>query len=226
MTEDHLAGHAMAASDGSGPVERTRRLTGPLGAIVRWVSIGLTLYIMLYVGTLFDVAGIQLYGMHRPLAYAGVLFLLFMKFPATRKASRDHVPWYDFVLAAAGIVASLYSFASWDKWAVGVGLPTPFEQALGVALVLVTLEGSRRILGIAFTIVGLAFVVYPIVGPYLPGILATRPYTLSGLVQFFYLAGGGSGIFGTAMEIFTTTVAVFLTFGAFLTVTGAATVHE
>jgi TRAP transporter 4TM/12TM fusion protein len=222
MTEFEAAVHSAGVSDGG--VGRTRQLTGPLGAIVRWASIGLTLYIMLYVGTLFDIAGIQLYGKHRPLVYAGVLFILFMRFPATKSAPRDRVPWYDFVLAALGVAASLYAFGSWDKWAVGVGLPTTYEQALGIALVLVTLEGSRRVLGTAFTIVGLAFLVYPIVGPYLPGILVTRPYTLSGLTQFFYLAGGGSGIFGTAMQIFTTTVAVFLTFGAFLTATGAATV--
>lgn len=213
----------VAAAEGGGQ-RRTRALSGVMAGFVRWGAILLALYVAVYVSTAFDLLGFNLYGAHRALAYAGVLLLLFMLYPASRKGPWDRVPWYDFVLAACGVVPALYAFVSWEKWSHGVSLPTPFEEALGVALVFVTLEATRRVLGIAFTIVTIAFIVYPLVGPYLPGFLVTRPYTLSGLVQFFYLSGGGSGMFGTSMEIFTTTVAVFLMFGAFLTVTGAATV--
>jgi len=224
MAEAVVTGGATAQSDTAEGGHRIRQLTGPLAVTVRWASIGTMLYILLYVSTLFDVAGLQLYGMHRPLAYAGILFLLFMQFPATRKSPLDRVPWYDFVFAAAGVGSSLYAADSWEKWTVGVGLPTTLEQVLGITLMVVTFEGARRVLGAWFTVIGLMFIVYPLVGPYLPGILVTRHYSVSGLVQFFYLAGGGSGMFSSAMEIFTTTVAVFLAFGSFLTVTGATNV--
>jgi len=201
--------------------ERARRLTGPLAAVVRYTAIALSLYIMLYVSTVLDYVGIHLYGAHRPLVFAGILFLLFMMYPATPRGA-GRVPWYDFLLAGVGMFASFYAFLSWETWTMGVSFPTPFEMGLGVAVVLISLEASRRVLGLAFTLVAALFIVYPLVGPYLPGFLATRPYSLPGLVQFFYLAGGGSGIFGTPMEIFTTTVALFLIFGAFLQATGAA----
>ncbi len=223
MPEAPETGQSALPSDDGEIAGRTRTLTGPMAAVVRWAAIGVSVYIILYVSTVFDRLGFSLYGAHRPLAYAGILFLLFMLFPASKR-SATYVPWYDFVLAAVGVVASLYAFWSWETWSAGVSFPDTFEICLGIAVVLISLEAARRVLGIAFTLVGAAFIVYPLVGPWLPGILQTRAYSIEGLVQFFYLAGGGSGIFGTPMEIFTTTVALFLIFGAFLQATGAASV--
>jgi TRAP transporter 4TM/12TM fusion protein len=223
MPPTEIASSAPAAAPDSGN-RRTRRLSGPLGLAVRVVAIGLSLYVALYISTAFRVFDITLYGSHRALAYACILFLLFMLYPASDKGPWQRVPWYDLVLAVVGVGTSLYAFWSWDAWLEGVGLPTTTEEVLGIALVIVTLEGSRRALGTAFTIVTLAFILYPLVGPYLPGVLVTRHYTISTLVQNFYFAGTSNGIFGSAMEIFTTTVAMFLVFGAFLQVTGAARV--
>ena len=212
--------------DGQLPEEgrRTRSLSGAQGVIVRCTAILLSLYVAAYVSTLFDLLGIRLFGAHRALVYSGILFLLFMLYPATSKGPWDRVPWYDFIFALVGAAASLYAFFSWEKWSYGVSLPTWQEELLAVALVALSLEGARRVLGTAFVTVGFAFVLYPLIGQYLPGMLATPPYSLSQLTQFFYLAGGGSGIFGSPMEIFTTTVAVFLLFGTFLQRTGAAAI--
>lgn len=215
--------NASAMTDTEGG-ERTRTLTGTLGFAVRIGAIALSLYVLLYVSTLFDWLGLNLFGAHRALAYAGVIALLFLLFPARKTGPWDRVPWYDFLFAAAGAGASLYAFLSWEKWTHGVSLPTRFEELLGIALLVVTMEGARRVLGMAFMLVALVFIIYPLIGPYLPGILVTRHYSISSLVQFFYLSGGSSGMLGTPMEIFTTTVAVFLLFGAFLKATGAARV--
>jgi TRAP transporter 4TM/12TM fusion protein len=208
--------------DPSADNRRTRQLSGPLGHAVRVVAVGLSVYIAIYISTALRLFDITLYGAHRALAYSCILFLLFMLYPASRKGPWDRVPWYDFILAAVGVFTALYAFTAWNDWLEGVGLPTTSEQVYGIALVIVTLEGSRRVLGPGFTIVALVFIIYPIIGPYLPGVLVTREYTISTLVQNFYFAGTSSGIFGSAMEIFTTTVAMFLIFGAFLQVTGAA----
>jgi len=201
---------------------RTRTLTGSVGASVRGVSIALPFYIMLYISTVLDLSGFSFYGANRALVFACILFLLFMLYPASAKGPWDRVPWYDYLLALGAVVASLYAFVSWNEWSYGVNLPTAREEIFAIVLVIASLEGARRVLGLAFASVGSLFLLYPLVGAYLPGILATPHYSLSQLTQYFYLAGGGSGIFGTPMEIFTTTVAIFLVFGAFLQKTGAA----
>ncbi|MDA0653695.1 MAG: TRAP transporter large permease subunit [Proteobacteria bacterium] len=223
MAEATAASEQIVSVDEGGG-DRTRNLSGPLASIVHIVAISLSIYILLYVSTIFNYIGIQLFGAHRALVYGAVLFILFMSYPAGENSPRDRVPWYDYLLAATGTGAALYACLSWEKWQYEVNLPTIFEQILGMALVLITLEAARRVLGLAFALVISLFIIYPLVGEHLPGILATQPYSISSLVQFFYLAGGSSGMFGTPMEIFSTTVALFLLFGGFLKVTGAATI--
>jgi len=224
MAEAPAVGEPVVSVDEGGGNERTRNLTGSIESIVRIVAICLSIYILLYVSTIFNYIGIQLFGAHRALVYGGVLFILFMMYPAGKNSPRDRVPWYDFALAAIGTSAALYACFSWENWQYEVNLLTTFEKFLGIALALITLEAARRVLGIAFALVITLFIVYPLVGPYLPGILVTQPYSISSLVQFFYLADGSSGMFGTPMEIFSTTVALFLLFGGFLKVTGAASI--
>ena len=224
MADAPAASEQIVSVDEGGGSDRTRNLSGPLASIVRIVAISLSVYILLYVSTVFSYIGIQLFGAHRALVYGGVLFILFMTYPAGKNSPRDRVPWYDYVLAALGTGAALYACFSWEKWQYEVNLPTIFEQILGMTLVLITLEAARRVLGLAFAVVISLFIIYPMVGEHLPGILVTQPYSISSLVQFFYLAGGSSGMFGTPMEIFSTTVALFLLFGGFLKVTGAASI--
>src|SRR5260221_11823374 len=40
--------------------------------------------------------------------YGVCLALLFVSFPVRRGAERDQIPWYDWLLAAAGLAAGLY----------------------------------------------------------------------------------------------------------------------
>lgn len=199
----------------------TRTLSGSVGFLARALAVCLSIYVLLYISTALRLIDVTLYGSHRALTYSFIIILVFLYYPARPGRSRTYVPWYDLVLAVVGAASSLYAFVSWDAWLFGVGIPTRTEEILGAALVLVSLEASRRSLGLGFTLVVAAFVVYPMVGHLLPGVLRTQPNTFSAIVQNFYFAGTSNGIFGAPMEIFTTTVAIFLIFGSFLTVTGA-----
>jgi TRAP transporter 4TM/12TM fusion protein len=199
----------------------TLTLSGLVGFLARSLAVCLSIYVLLYISTALRLIDVTLYGSHRALTYSFIIILVFLYYPARPGRSRTYVPWYDLVLAAVGAASSLYAFVSWDAWLFGVGIPTRTEEILGAALVLVSLEASRRSLGLGFTLVVAAFVVYPMVGHLLPGVLRTQPNSFSAIVQNFYFAGTSNGIFGAPMEIFTTTVAIFLIFGSFLTVTGA-----
>lgn len=202
--------------------QQTRMLSGPVSWIVSILAIFLSVYVVLYISTFFDRLGIRLYGAHRAFAFSAIILLLFIIYPARSNSPRERVPWYDLLLGLSCSGASLYAALSWENWIYGVSVPTVFEEILAVVLIIGILEGARRVLGLSFALVGLAFVIYPLVGPILPGLLRTNTYSLTQLTQFFYLSGGGSGVFGTPMEIFTTTVAIFLVFGAFLQATGAS----
>ncbi|MDP2357811.1 MAG: TRAP transporter fused permease subunit [Beijerinckiaceae bacterium] len=203
---------------------QARRLSGYQALAARILATALSLYILVYISTSLNWFNINLYGSHRALAYSFIIVLVFLHFPASPGASRDRVPWYDYLLAAAGLTSTLYAFFSWDDWLFGVGIPTGAEEVLGAVLILVSLEACRRCLGLGFTCVTALFVIYPMVGHLLPGVLRTQPNSFSALIQNFYFAGTSNGVFGSPMEIFTTTVAIFLIYGAFLTATGAGNV--
>jgi TRAP-type uncharacterized transport system fused permease subunit len=175
MAEAPAVGEPVVSVDEGGGNERTRNLTGSIESIVRIVAICLSIYILLYVSTIFNYIGIQLFGAHRALVYGGVLFILFMMYPAGKNSPRDRVPWYDFALAAIGTSAALYACFSWENWQYEVNLLTTFEKFLGIALALITLEAARRVLGIAFALVITLFIVYPLVGPYLPASWSPSP---------------------------------------------------
>lgn len=202
----------------------TRQLRGFEAVLARVLATALSVYILLYISTALNWVNINLYGSHRALAFSIIIILVYLHYPANPRTARTHVPWYDYVLAASGFVSTMYAFLSWDDWLYGVGIPTATEEVLGAVLVLVSLEASRRCLGLGFTAVTAVFVIYPFVGHLLPGILRTQPNTFSAIIQNFYFAGTSNGIFGSPMEIFTTTVAIFLIYGSFLTVTGAGKV--
>jgi TRAP transporter 4TM/12TM fusion protein len=205
-------GEAMAAG-------RSRRYSGVLGKFVTALATLLGLYILLYVGDVFDYFHLNLYGAHRALVYAIVLVLVFLLVPGSKRAPRDHVPWYDVVMAVGGAGASLYMFFNWEQVTLFYGRPTPLILILGTVSLLTTLEAARRTVGSAVSILGASFIVYVLYGNYFPGFLFTRGYSYERMIGHFYTSDGA--LFGLALEIFTVIVATYVIFGQFIQVSGA-----
>jgi TRAP transporter 4TM/12TM fusion protein len=84
----------------------------------------------------------------------------------------------------------------------------------GTALVILTFEAARRILGLALPIVCGLFLLYGLFGQYLPGDLAHRGYGFDQVVG--QLALGTEGIFGIPTLVSATYIFLFILFGAFL----------
>jgi TRAP transporter 4TM/12TM fusion protein len=205
-------GEAMAAG-------RSRRFPGIVGGAVSWFAVGLGLYILLYVADAFSYWGIDLYGAHRVLVYAGALVLVFVLVPAGKKSRRDRIPWYDVVLAGTAAASSLYMFVNWEQVTRFYGQPTPLILILGTISLATTLEAARRTVGSAVGVLGLLFIVYVLYGNYFPGFLFTRGYSYARMIGHFYTSDGA--LFGLALEIFAVVVATYVIFGQFIQVSGA-----
>jgi TRAP transporter 4TM/12TM fusion protein len=205
-------GEAMAAG-------RSRRFSGVLGKFVATLATLLGLYILLYVGDVFDSLGLNLYGAHRALVYATTLVLVFLLVPGSKRAPRDRVPWYDVLMAVGGAGASLYMFFNWEQVTRFYGQPTPIILILGAVSLLTTLEAARRTVGSAVAVLGVIFIVYVLYGNYFPGFLFTRGYSYARMIGHFYTSDGA--LFGLALEIFTVVVATYVIFGQFIQVSGA-----
>jgi len=205
-------GEAMAAG-------RSRRFSGFLEKFVSALATLLGLYILLYVGDVFDWLRWNLYGAHRALVYTATLVLVFLLVPGGKKSPRDRVPWYDILLAVGGATSSFYMFLNWEQVTRFYGQPTPMILVLGVTSLLTTLEAARRTVGAAVAVLGGFFIIYVLYGNYFPGFLFTRGYSLARMIGHFYTSDGA--LFGLALEIFSVIVATYVIFGQFIQVSGA-----
>ncbi|MCM3087237.1 TRAP transporter permease [Bhargavaea ginsengi] len=147
------------------------------------------------------------------------LSLIFLLFPFRRKsAKKNRVPFYDIILALLSIGVGLYWPLQYDELVMRVGRVTDLDMTVAILAVLLTLEASRRAVGLPITIIASAFLIYAFTGPYWPGFLAHRGQDLTALAQLMFYTT--DGVLGTPIGVSATFIFVFLLFGAFLVKTG------
>lgn len=155
----------------------------------------------------------------RAIHLAFALFLVFAAYPATKKAPRDYVPWYEWALGllAAGCAAYIFVFQS--ELARRPGLPTTMDLVVAVVGMIMLLEAARRSLGLALPIVGILFLCYAFFGPYLPDLFAHRGASVPRAATQYWLTS--EGVFGVALGVSTAFVFLFVLFGSLLEKAGA-----
>ena len=119
------------------------------------------------------------------------LVLIFLLFPATKKAPRRHIAWYDYGLAALAIIICGYwpvFYESLVKMVGSIDLP---QMIIGGIAVLLVLEASRRVVGLPLVIIASVFMLYAIFGPYMPGMLAHRGLNLNQLIKSMFFTTEG-----------------------------------
>jgi TRAP transporter 4TM/12TM fusion protein len=95
-----------------------------------------------------------------------------------------------------------------------------YEFGLGVAVIILVLESTRRMFNKGLLFVVLAFLAFPFIGPYLTGPFHTMSIGWKDLVDFNYLSLGG--IYGIPLGVSATEIALFVIFGAILLHSGGA----
>ena len=145
---------------------------------------------------------------------------VFILYPATRRGAKDRTPWYDWLLAAAGFSVIGYIVVFFNEISRRGANPTDMEIYLGIAAIVLIVEGGRRIVGNVLPCLSIIFLAYCYFGNYVPGIFQIRGYSLSRIIQHMYLTP--EGIFGLALGVSATFVIVFIIFGAFLSHSGGA----
>ena len=147
-----------------------------------------------------------------------VLFLSYMLFPIARRY-RHRLMWWDaaFALLAVGIIA--YMVLSGDAFTDRNVNPTSLDMVLGIALILLVVEATRRTSGWVMPIIIAGFILYAFVGPWLPSPWTHRGYDISRLVGHMFMTL--EGIFGTAIDVSATLIILFTIYGAFLEYSGA-----
>ena len=154
----------------------------------------------------------------RAIHVAFVLFLAFLVFPVAKRY-RHRVMWWDWALAAIGVATTVYLIAGGDDFFDRSILPTDWDVAFGVALVLLILEAMRRTNGWILPFITTCFLLYAFFGEILPPPWTHKDYEIPRLVGHMYMTL--EGIYGTAISVSSTLIILFTIYGAFLQHSGA-----
>ncbi|MFH0914790.1 MAG: TRAP transporter fused permease subunit, partial [Chloroflexota bacterium] len=197
-----------------------RRFTGRMSLAVKVLAILTSLYHLSYSVGVFSWFGVYLQlGTHRGISFSLIAALIFLLTPALKRSPRHRVPWYDYLIIVLAAVPSIYFAVNYTALVYRSNMATLFEAWMGLVLLLVVLEGARRVVGLILAIIGTVFLLYPFVSQFMPGLLYARAHSFTRImeVMYFYPAG----VFGGTYHIIATTVIAYMIFGAFLQVSGA-----
>jgi TRAP transporter 4TM/12TM fusion protein len=123
------------------------------------------------------------------------------------------------VLLAAGMTWACFHLALRHEALVQqIGPPSSLDLAAGVVAILALLELTRRTTGWGLIVIAMAALVYAMIGPFLPGILAHRGYSPARIVEHLYLSM--DGIWGIPLGVSADFVYLFVLFGTILEVAG------
>ncbi|MFL5106450.1 MAG: TRAP transporter permease [Xanthobacteraceae bacterium] len=197
------------------------RLAGWAGMVVTTVAIASTLF-HLYVAVAgswpFTAAPIIDTQDLRYTHVAFVLVLSYLLFPVALKY-RNRIRWWDAVPALAAVAIIAYAINGGEDFTDRATLPLKLDVVLGVVFIVVLLEATRRATGWIMPAVAIAFIIYAMVGPYLPPPWTHRGYDVSRLVGHLFITL--EGIFGVAVDVSSTLIILFTIYGAFLYRSGA-----
>ena len=190
----------------------SNRLSGAMGIFVTFVAVAMSLF---HLYAAYDVVPTQTL---RPVHVGFMLFLSFLLFPAAARF-RDRARWWDWAAALVSVGIVAYMLLGGDDFTDRATTPNRWDMVLGLALIVLVLEATRRTSGWVMPAVVLGFIAYALFGPHLPAPWTHRGYDLERLVGHMFMTL--EGIFGTAVDVSATLIILFTIYGALLQYSGA-----
>ena len=197
-----------------------RHLSGLPGLLIKIAGAGLSLLALYWV---FNPMPTQFY---LPLFLGIGLSLTFLVYrgwgrseASKAKRSGDNPGIADWALAIVALVPFLYIVSDWDGFFRRAITPTYLDLAMGVIAILVTLEASRRTVGILVPLVVVGFFAYASFGSLVPAPFNTSSFNWIRLVGHNVM--GTQGLFGVPTDVAATYIILFTIYGAVLGASGA-----
>jgi TRAP transporter 4TM/12TM fusion protein len=157
----------------------------------------------------------------RVLHLAFGLTLATLAFPMFKSSPRDRIPWYDWLLIAAGLYATLYLL--WNQGAIAdrPGLWTSGDVVASAIGLVVVLLATYRALGLPMVIVAFFFLMYVFFGDreFFPDAMQWKGASVSKAMGHFWMQT--EGVFGLALGVSASMVFLFVLFGSLLEKAGA-----
>ena len=186
-----------------------RELSGLAWKVVAGIALAFSTY-QLIVAAFSPLSSLPTRSLH----VGFLLVLSFLIYPIGKRADRQHIAWFDALLAALAATLAMYHLVFEAQLVQRSGDPTIIDLAVGTIVIVLLFEAARRVLGIALPIVCGTFLAYGLFGQYLPSAIAHRGYGFDQIVGQLFL--GTEGIYGIPTLVSATYIFLFILFGSFL----------
>ena len=188
------------------------KLPGALGVFTTALAVIMSVF------HLYAAYGIMPTHVLRGIHVAFILFLGFLLFPVAKRF-RHRVCWWDWVAALTSLVIVCNMLFGGDAFLERAIDPGTWDKILGAALIVLVLEAARRTSGWIMPFICVMFLVYAVVGQYLPPPWTHYGMDLGRIVGHMYMTL--EGIFGVAIDVSSSLIILFTIYGAFLQYSGA-----
>ena len=158
-----------------------------------------------------------------------VMILVFLMFPLKSrsddaeetKVAVENRPlsWIDVILVLVSLFIGAYVFVEYEALSFRTGMPNMLDSFTSLVGILLVLEATRRMIGWPFIIICLVGFAYVGLGQYLPSAISHTGFSFEETINFNFFST--EGILGLPLGVSSTTIACFIIFGAFLSVSGA-----
>jgi TRAP transporter 4TM/12TM fusion protein len=190
-----------------------RKLKGIQHWIVYVIAVGFSCF-QVYTAA-FGLLPAQL---QRSIHLAFAFVLVFLLFPFRTSKYSDRLKWHNFLIAAFAGLVGLYVTLNYMRIMESGGDYATMDYIFAGLGILCTLEAARRVVGLPIVCIASVFLIYAYLGPYFPGFLAHRGYSLKRIASHMYLTT--EGIMGIPLWVSSTFIYLFVLFGAFREKTG------
>ncbi|HET9916067.1 MAG TPA: TRAP transporter fused permease subunit [Candidatus Binatia bacterium] len=209
-------------SDDLAPTTRFRVLTGARALLARFLLCALTLLGAFWA---LDVHEMLEWTFFKE-QYLGLFFALamtsiFITVKARFADADDGIPWFDWVLALAGVIVGGFVTVMYPSIAYRLATLSPERWLLGGAAILLILEATRRLVGWALVWITVPIILYANLAYLFPGMLNAKGSSWQRIAAYLYL--DSSGIFGLPLDVAAGIVVAFIFFGQALYAVGGDT---
>ncbi|HHW92328.1 MAG TPA: C4-dicarboxylate ABC transporter permease, partial [Firmicutes bacterium] len=162
--------------------------------VILIVALALTTFQLYTAGVSMLTAWIQ-----RDIHIVLILILVFLIYPARKKGEREKATVFDWLLILLALASGAYIIFNYQAIVLRLGIPTTADIVFGIIMVLLILEASRRATGWVLVIIAGFLLLYNFIGPWIPGIMGHKGYSLSRVISQMYLTT--EGIFSTPLGV-------------------------
>jgi TRAP transporter 4TM/12TM fusion protein len=138
----------------------------------------------------------------------------FVSVRAAKSIRNDHVPWYDWVLAALSLVTCGYVLVNYGWLVHDSATIKPERVVLAAVTIVLVCEATRRMIGWILVFVALFFILYARFGDMMPGVFSVPASSWQRIAVYSYV--DTTALFGLPLSVAANTIVTFILFGAVL----------